>query len=239
MRRKKREKGAAAMARNKHPEITVELILNTAQRLFVEIGYEKTSMQNIMDETGLSKGAIYHHFKSKEEIFNVVAERIGAENVKRFEEIRRDPARNGKEKLEALFRSSLLHPNQEKVLKMVPYLMDDPRFLAVEMKEIMEYTAPEIIRPLLEEGIADGSLQIEDPEMTAEAVMILMDLWVNPALQPSTAEETRRRCRISGRLMKEMGLDIFTEELMEASCRYAELLRTTRGKNMPEKEKGD
>ena len=169
----------------------------------------------------------------------MVAERIGAENVKRFEEIRRDPARNGKEKLEALFRSSLLHPNQEKVLKMVPYLMDDPRFLAVEMKEIMEYTAPEIIRPLLEEGIADGSLQIEDPEMTAEAVMILMDLWVNPALQPSTAEETRRRCRISGRLMKAMGLDIFTEELMEASCRYAELLRTTRGKNMPEKEKGD
>ena len=80
------------MARNKHPEITVELILNTAQRLFVEIGYEKTSMQNIMDETGLSKGAIYHHFKSKEEIFNVVAERIGEENVKRFEEIRLDPA---------------------------------------------------------------------------------------------------------------------------------------------------
>ena len=44
------------MARNKHPERTVELILDTAQRLFVEIGYEKTSMQNIMDETGLSKG---------------------------------------------------------------------------------------------------------------------------------------------------------------------------------------
>ena len=81
------------MARNKHPEITVELILNTAQRLFVEIGYEKTSMQNIMDETGLSKGAIYHHFKSKEEIFNVVAERIGEENVKRFEEIRHSAER--------------------------------------------------------------------------------------------------------------------------------------------------
>lgn len=115
------------MARNKHPEITVELILNTAQWLFVEIGYEKTSMQNIMDETGLSKGAIYHHFKSKEEIFNVVAERIGEENVKRFEEIRLDPALSGKEKLEKLFRSSLLHPNQEKVLRMVPYLMDDPQ----------------------------------------------------------------------------------------------------------------
>ena len=227
------------MARNKHPEITVELILQTAQRLFVEIGYEKTSMQNIMDETGLSKGAIYHHFKSKEEIFNVVAERIGEENVKRFEEIGLDTALSGKEKLEKLFRSSLLHPNQEKVLRMVPYLMDDPRFLSVEMKEIMEYTAPEIIWPLLEEGIADGSLQTEDPEMTAEAVMVLLDLWVNPAVRPATAEETRRRCRIFGRLMKELGLDIFSEELVEACCRYAELLRTTRGHNHGENEKGD
>ncbi len=58
------------MARNKHPEQTVQLILETAARLFAQKGYDETSMQDIMDATHLSKGAIYHHFKGKEETGN-------------------------------------------------------------------------------------------------------------------------------------------------------------------------
>ena len=46
------------MARNKHPEETVQRILTTASKLFLEKGYEKTSLQDIIRETGLSKGAI-------------------------------------------------------------------------------------------------------------------------------------------------------------------------------------
>ena len=54
------------MARNKYPEQTVKLILDVSTRLFVEKGYEQTSLQDIINETKLSKGAIYHHFSSKE-----------------------------------------------------------------------------------------------------------------------------------------------------------------------------
>ena len=54
------------MARNKDPEITVEKILDAAQRLFLEKGYENTTIQDIVGELGgLTKGAVYHHFKSK------------------------------------------------------------------------------------------------------------------------------------------------------------------------------
>ena len=54
------------MARNKHPEETVNLILDVAFRLFMEKGYENTSIQDIIHGLGgLSKGAIYHHFKSQ------------------------------------------------------------------------------------------------------------------------------------------------------------------------------
>ena len=49
------------MARNRHPEETVNLILDVAFRLFMEKGYEHTSIQDIIDHLGgLSKGAIYH-----------------------------------------------------------------------------------------------------------------------------------------------------------------------------------
>ncbi|MDU7089175.1 MAG: helix-turn-helix domain-containing protein, partial [Clostridium sp.] len=60
------------MARNKYPEQTVKLILDVSTRLFVEKGYEHTSLQDIINETKLSKGAIYHHFSSKEEIFEAI-----------------------------------------------------------------------------------------------------------------------------------------------------------------------
>ena len=45
------------MARNKHPEETVNLILEVAFRLFMEKGYEHTSIQDIIEHLGgLSKG---------------------------------------------------------------------------------------------------------------------------------------------------------------------------------------
>ena len=69
------------MARNKHPEQTVNLILDVAFRLFMEKGYEHTSIQDIIDHLGsLSKGAIYHHFKSKEDILEAVTNRMTEES---------------------------------------------------------------------------------------------------------------------------------------------------------------
>ena len=41
-----------------------EELLATAERLFCTKGYEKTSVQDILDEMGFSKGGFYHHFDS-------------------------------------------------------------------------------------------------------------------------------------------------------------------------------
>ena len=69
------------MARNKNPEETVHLILDVAYRLFMEKGYEYTSIQDIIDNLGgLSKGAIYHHFKSKEDILIAVIQKMTAQS---------------------------------------------------------------------------------------------------------------------------------------------------------------
>ena len=96
------------MARNKHPEETVNLILDVALRLFMEKGYEHTSIQDIIDHLGgLSKGAIYHHFKSKEDILTAVTERMMAESNQMLTVIRDRSDLNGKEKLKTIFKESL------------------------------------------------------------------------------------------------------------------------------------
>ena len=52
------------MARNAHPEVTRQRILDAAKKLFAQKGYERTTIQDILDELeDLSKGAIYHQIK--------------------------------------------------------------------------------------------------------------------------------------------------------------------------------
>jgi len=53
-------------------ESTRSAILDSAQRLFEKGGYANTSIQDIIDGAGVSRGALYHHFKSKEAIFAAV-----------------------------------------------------------------------------------------------------------------------------------------------------------------------
>jgi AcrR family transcriptional regulator len=51
-------------------ERTRQQILETAQRLFTELGYDATSLQMIADEMGLTKAAVYYHFRAKNDILH-------------------------------------------------------------------------------------------------------------------------------------------------------------------------
>ena len=63
-------------------EQTRQQILETAQRLFVERGYDATSLQLIADELGLTKAAVYYHFRVKSDLLHATMqpgiERIAA-----------------------------------------------------------------------------------------------------------------------------------------------------------------
>lgn len=78
------------IARNKHPEVTVDKVLEISKRLFLEKGYDNTTIQDIVDELGgLTKGAIYHHFKSKEDIMNSLGEKMFFDNNP-FSEVKKE-----------------------------------------------------------------------------------------------------------------------------------------------------
>ena len=53
--------------------ITKNKIISSAAKLFSERGYDETTLQDIMKLSGLSKGAIYHYFKSKQEILDYLS----------------------------------------------------------------------------------------------------------------------------------------------------------------------
>ena len=67
---------------------TKENILLTALRLFAKDGYEAVSMSTIAGELGITKGALYKHYKNKQDIFDSIVERmyqIDAERSQQYE----------------------------------------------------------------------------------------------------------------------------------------------------------
>ncbi|MBS6769136.1 MAG: TetR/AcrR family transcriptional regulator [Acutalibacteraceae bacterium] len=203
------------MGRNKYPEETVNLIIEVATKLFTEKGYDHTSLQDIISETKLSKGAIYHHFSSKEEIFEAMYRRIGNENSEALAKIRDDKKLNGYQKLKAIFKAALTNPNQGIMMTATPCLLENTRFLAMQIRQIYDIVSPDFILPILEEGNRDGSIHAENPKELAEAMMILANVWLNPLVRDVSVEDMRNKCIVYGKIFSELGVNLMDDEMIE------------------------
>lgn len=204
------------MARNKHPEETVQLILDVAFRLFLEKGYEHTSIQDIIDELGgLSKGAIYHHFKSKEDILIAVTDRTTAASNRMLEAIRDREDLTGIEKLKMIFKESICRPVQNEIFTVAPGFHNNPRLLYSLLKDTIRNVAPNYILPILQQGIADGSIQTEYPGQLAELILLAANVWLNPMIFDSSVEESSRKFMIFRQMLLGFGLDIVDQEMLD------------------------
>ena len=204
------------MARNKYPEETVNLILETATRLFVQKGYERTSIQDIINNLGgLSKGAIYHHFKSKEEILIAVTNKMTEESNRMLFEIRNNPDMTGKEKLKKLLTDSVNRPVHDSIFSAAPNIKSSPALVSSILMESVETVAPEYVLPIIKQGIEDGSIQTEYPEELAELVMLVGNVWLDPMVFDDDPEKIYRKCVIYDKMLRGFGLDIIDESMFE------------------------
>ncbi len=62
------------------------LLLETAGRLFAERGYAGTSTQDIVEQTHLTRGALYYHFRNKKGIFEAVYEQVMAKRLQKIQQ---------------------------------------------------------------------------------------------------------------------------------------------------------
>lgn len=207
------------MARNKYPEITVEKILDAAQRLFLEKGYENTTIQDIVGELGgLTKGAVYHHFKSKEEIMDAVNDRMFFSNNP-FEAVQ---GRDDLSGLEKLRQAVLIHnadEEQGEITRQATALMKNPQLLANMLVANREVLTP-YYRKLIDEGIADGSITTSYPRELSELLPILTSLWFIPSIYPATREEQKRKFAFILDMLDAMGLPLRDEGVEAAVERF-------------------
>lgn len=74
-----------------HVQDTRRALLATARVLFAENGYQATRTEEIVQRAGLTRGALYHHFRDKQDLFRAVFEEVSGEVVQLLRRRSNDP----------------------------------------------------------------------------------------------------------------------------------------------------
>lgn len=200
------------MARNKHPEVTVVKILEVSKRLFLEKGYDNTKIQDIADELGMTKGAIYHHFESKEEIMNKLGETMFIHNNP-FEIVKKRNDLNGLEKMKLAIKLNQSNEQMVELTNQALPLLENPQILAKMFESNYQNLLPYWLE-LIQEGQEDGSIKTDQPKELAE-LFILTDLWMIPSLFPGNVDDIKNRYKFVTVMLGKMGLPLYDEEMVE------------------------
>ena len=192
-----------------------EKILNTATQLFIQKGSEKTSMQDIAQTAGISKGAIYHHFKSKDEIVLAVMssrQELMEEEMKQW--LKATENLTGREQLQTILKSNLESQTARATDGIVGEYEQDAGFILTMMRDNLRIGAP-LVSDIIKKGMADGSLQPQYPEEAAEVFLLLVNFWMHGTVFESDPEKLPERFHFLQFMMTSVGMDIFNDELMQ------------------------
>ena len=212
------------MPRNKYPEETVRKILDVSLKLFLEKGYEQTTVLDIVDNLGgMTRGAFYHHFKSKEEVFLALSEKLFYDNNP-FEAVENMKEASGLEKIKAIWLGQMANDPSvyPTLVQAAVSLLQQPRFLAEQVKNNQK--TAKMFEPLIEEGIADGSIRGGNAKLLAELSLLLANFWLMPSVFPCSRAEFAEKALMIQQIFDNLGFPIADEKSLKAVDSLADLL---------------
>jgi len=153
---------------------TREEILEAALNMFSINNYHATSMSMIAEEAGVSKGTLYWHFDSKEDLFRELVlagldyfnenyEKIQSENL------------NAVEKIHEIIDFSIKMLSEN--LKMGNILQNNIQLISAEFQQKMierHRSAINLIKLIIKQGIKENSIKTDDPHNTAVMILTLI-----------------------------------------------------------------
>lgn len=189
--------------------LSKEKILNAAGEVFSQKGFDAATMQDIMEKCGLSKGAIYHHFKSKEEIMQALGDRMFFGNNP-FEAVRKRTDLNGLQKIRELLKINQADTERNKMNVQAIPILKDPHILAAALEANRKFLTP-LWLELLEEGKRDGSIQTEYARELSE-LLPLINFWLMPSIFPANAEGIGHKFNFIIDMLDKAGLPLLEDE---------------------------
>lgn len=154
-----------------------EAFVDAAQRLIQVKGYEAMSVQEVLDDLGASRGALYHYFDSKQALLEAVVARFAEGAITTIDPILKDESLTAPRKLERIFSSIAEIKGQQKalMLRILEVWTSDANAI---VREKVRRMSVQMLVPLLSRVIAQGmdesAFAVQHAEQTAIVLISLM-----------------------------------------------------------------
>ncbi|WRS27192.1 TetR/AcrR family transcriptional regulator [Oscillospiraceae bacterium MB08-C2-2] len=167
-------------------------ILDAAETLFSQKGFDGTSISNIIEKVGVARGTVYYHFKSKEDIMDSLIDRINMRLLTAANEIAADKSIPVFERLFKTLMAMNAPDNEE-----LTGHMHKPQNALMHQKShraILENLTP-IITGIIEDGIKEGLFDLPYPYETVEMVIAHVNTVFDNYMKTLPPEERLKRIR--------------------------------------------
>jgi len=152
-------------------------ILDAAQRLVYTKGYEQMSIQDILAEVQISKGAFYHYFASKQDLMEGMIERMASQGLALMLPIVEDTRLDASQKMMRLFDFAARWKSARKEVLMTlvkVWYADDNALLRQKSQAALLPRITPLITRIIRQGNDEGLFQTAFPEQTCEIVFSMM-----------------------------------------------------------------
>lgn len=154
----------------KHNSKKSELI-EIAEKLFLEKGFEETSVEDILKTSGLSKGGFYHYFKSKEEVLGESINNFAENLLKEVEPIIEDQRLNALEKLNLFMEKKIASQKQKREIIEYLVMLMKSEFTLHKYCIVIGQKYVEPLVKIIEQGVKEGIFNVEFPRETADILL--------------------------------------------------------------------
>jgi len=170
-----------------------EAILDAAERLIRSKGYERMSVQEIQDDLGVSRGAIYHYFSSKDDLLVAVMERTSDRIMAVLAPIVDAPL-PAAEKLQRIFREAGQWKTEQRefVRRLVDVWASDVNAVArVKLRRLTLQRLLPLMRRIVHQGHDEGVFTPTSPDHTARVLADLLQASGDAAAELLMAQDGR------------------------------------------------
>ena len=158
----------------KHPDIRRAEILDRALALFLQHGYDNISLNDLIANAGISKGAFYHWFPSKDALIAALAERSACQALAAVEDALAECPGSALDRLNTVLRSgidaNMKSGGPEQLAATVSVLGPDNAHLYGRIVSVEEALYRPLLTQLIAEGVEEGIFDTFDPEGVADMI---------------------------------------------------------------------
>ena len=158
----------------KHPDIRRQELLDIAARSFAEHGYDSTTVDDVIRQAGLSKGAFYYYYPSKQALLEGLATAAATRALEALQPVMNASGLGAVDRLNAFLRQGRQTHDAAATLAVFESIFRPDNIVLYHRMHaaVMAVMLPPLIE-ILAQGVAEGSIRSNDPRTTAELVLML------------------------------------------------------------------